>query len=42
MDERKRRRRNVMVKGIEMKGEGIEEGELRKIWDGKSWDGCKD
>lgn len=32
LKEREKRRRNVMVKGIEMKGEGIE-GEVRKIWE---------
>lgn len=32
MKERERRRRNVVVKEIEMKGEGIE-GEVRKIWE---------
>lgn len=32
LEERERRRRNVVVKGIEVKGEGIE-GEVRKIWE---------
>lgn len=31
LEERERRRSNVVVKGIEVKGEGIE-GEVRKIW----------
>lgn len=32
LEKRERRRRNVVVKGIEVKGEGIE-GKVKKIWE---------